>query len=391
MEVESILTKEFGIPLNRSCYIALVTVSTKFFNLKKAFYYVNQMKKQRLNLNASIYTSLIRACANPKHSAPNLQLAESLFQEMQAMKVMPTKYTLNAYAHVLCMGNQYEKCFKLLEFMISRKIVPDIITMNVMIKAACHSNDMDHARRIFNRLPALEIIPTTITYNTLIHGYSHVNDGITPAMQLLDQMQTEHQLSPTAITINSLLNICAKGSHEEIALKLFDSYFTSQQLQVNEISFNTMIHLYTRLGQLSQALAWKTKMSQYGFIPVRGTYDVLIKGYAQQGLHEDMVCCWREMLSLHIQPTMHLIELFIYALSTCQDITEHQMDLYKDAIIETLEHVRHTLKPHIVEAAIQQFGHDVTFANSIAIHAPPLSKTSSEHTETRLSAKNTLN
>ncbi|XP_026450776.1 pentatricopeptide repeat-containing protein At4g31850, chloroplastic-like [Papaver somniferum] len=237
-----------------------------------------------------------------------------LFSKMQLEGIYPDVVTYSAVVKSLCLSDNFDEVFRVLECMEMNKTVepPNTYTHNTIIKAFLHRKQIKEALGVVGRMHILGLEPDSISFNLFIKYYSDLGEG-QEAYSLLRFMST------TGIEINeasyvTCLNGLMKQRQSNEVLELIEYirhsnivisirawnkliYWLSKTDQFeegygiflwlrnpNEITMNTVIHMQYKHGKNERAWEVFKLMNEKKIDASVVTYNILLHGLCEQGM-----------------------------------------------------------------------------------------------------------
>ncbi|CAG8484648.1 8496_t:CDS:2 [Diversispora eburnea] len=156
-------------------------------------------------------------------------------------------------------------------------------------------------------------------YNTMMAGYVK-NKGYRRACTLLEKMEQKN-ISPTRVTYNILLNLCAKIGKKVEALELFDDMIKSN-IEPDARTYSAIFEAFGRVKNVSQCKYYFAQMISKGIKPNAYTYGILIAACARSGKYAEASKWFHHMVNIsNIQPTLitYTSLLVAWTIQACYD------------------------------------------------------------------------
>ncbi|ODV94354.1 hypothetical protein PACTADRAFT_35159 [Pachysolen tannophilus NRRL Y-2460] len=182
-------------------------------------------------------------------------LVDSFFQEMKQHNFQPTVYTFGNLIKSFGKRNDIKSINKMLQEMkLVYKIAPTLKIYTNILQICVKLNDYKEAVEIFDtmKFQSLSTQPDSKAYQSIV--IAHVlNDNIEKALDLYDEMVTNHPkpLIPTGLTLLVLAKGCAK--REELLLKGWEFIFEYHEKNhpLNSQVIESMMYLAAYDGDLT--------------------------------------------------------------------------------------------------------------------------------------------
>ncbi|XP_020261814.1 pentatricopeptide repeat-containing protein At4g30700 [Asparagus officinalis] len=177
------------------------------------------------------------------------EMAISLFQEMQSLKVQPNPVTtasiLSACAQLgaLTLG-------KWVHQIINREgVEPNVYVSTALIDMYAKCGSIGEARRIFDAMRE----KNDVSWNAMIMGYGLHGQG-QDAVRLFQDMLSSNQICPNGVTFLSVLNACSHGGLVEEGRRIFHSMDGDYRVRPGPEHYACMVDMLGRAGKLKEAL-----------------------------------------------------------------------------------------------------------------------------------------
>eukprot|EP00933_Yihiella_yeosuensis_P031951 TRINITY_DN25541_c0_g1_i1.p1 TRINITY_DN25541_c0_g1~~TRINITY_DN25541_c0_g1_i1.p1 ORF type:complete len:592 (+),score=122.96 TRINITY_DN25541_c0_g1_i1:479-2254(+) len=191
--------------------------------------------------------------------------------------------------------NDVEGAWRCWKTMVSDDISPTSITIGCMVEAIASNGDVDGAHELIRGLlrgkEKNQI--NSIIYGSILKGYSRA--GRMEDLWKSFQEMRHHNVEPSQMTFNTLIDACARNKQME-HLPALTMQMTVLGLKPNVITLSTMIKGFCAVGNMKSAFALVDQMRKGQDKPDEVVYNTMIDGCFQAGLVED-----GERLVIHMQ------------------------------------------------------------------------------------------
>lgn len=217
--------------------------------------------------------------------------ALGLFGQMQRENVMPDKHicasilsacaslgalTEGKHMHAWIVGNGFEM---------------DIIVENALVNLHGKCGSMEDAQKLFDNMPQHD----AVTWTAIIGAYAMLGKSQT-ALQLYQQMLLEGVM-PDRVTLVSIFSACS--SHAALVQgKQMHSCTMTNAMDTDLVTGNALINMYAKCGSLQIARKVFDRMLKRDV----SSWNVMITGYAQNGLGEDALHLFWQMQQEIVSP-----------------------------------------------------------------------------------------
>lgn len=207
-------------------------------------------------------------------------------------RVKPDRVTWNTLVASYAKAGQRGQALTALDRMQEAGILPDRVTFNTLIKAHVAVGDLEDALATFELMKARRIAPNERTYATLIDG--HLKQGHNDrATQLLQEMEGR-RIVPSLPTLTSFIYANCKANALDASQRILERLGEEGQ-QPNRVTYTAIIEGMCRNGLGQQALlVFNEMVDRHGIAPDVLTYTSLLKGTERQperawALYQDML------------------------------------------------------------------------------------------------------
>ncbi|KAH7284783.1 hypothetical protein KP509_34G070400 [Ceratopteris richardii] len=278
---------------------ALIDLYAKCGFLLKAQEFFDTLKV----LNVVTWNALLAGYSENKRSE---QVLASLDQMRKEGKFSPNAVTLSCSLKACCSGSQAIDIGRGLHFEVLKKgYESEVVVGNTLVDMYSKCGFLTEAMWVFDNLAIQDII----SWNTIFSAYAEHGLGM-EGMNFYERMKSEH-VSPTLITFVSSLKACGLQGlidagfilHTDITL-----YGLEKEIQVG----NTLVDLYAKCGWLRES---RKAFEDIGIHDVV-SWNVLIAGYAERRLGEEVVGCFKAMQQEGVPPDALT---YVFILKSCGD------------------------------------------------------------------------
>lgn len=223
-----------------------------------------------LKADTKCYNAVLSAVTN----ANDIEVAEELFENMQAKKDLVSYNTMiGAYAR----AGMRQEAYSLFKTMKNAGIKPDKVTITALIKAVLADNDFTSARQLLKDMKKAGIGADVVTYNTVIQALCSKSKWF-EAKELVAEMEA-NGISPNSKTYGLLMNGLLKLNKPGPCLTLFESACADQRtagLMENAHLYTIAITAAASLGDSERAFELLSRMNFAGVKPNFKTLTALM-------------------------------------------------------------------------------------------------------------------
>ncbi|KAJ7563082.1 hypothetical protein O6H91_03G096300 [Diphasiastrum complanatum] len=237
--------------------------------------------------NVFSWTAIISAHADKGQG----EEAIDLFQRMQKTGIAPDKVVflvvLKACAKIAALEQGKELHSLIINSGFESDVMVDSALVDMYAKCGCIVN----AREVFDKMSKRDVV----SWSTMIAGYAQQGLG-KEALALYEQMKQEN-VQPNIATYVVLLKACARIAALEQG-KLLHSQILKHGFASDVIVGNTLVDMYTKCGCIDYAHQVFKDMPERNVV----SWNVMIAGYAQQGLGKEALALYEQMKQERVKP-----------------------------------------------------------------------------------------
>ncbi|KAI5081458.1 hypothetical protein GOP47_0004641 [Adiantum capillus-veneris] len=161
----------------------------------------------------------------------------------------------------------------------------DVVLGNAVVDMYAKCGFLNLAQQVFDHIPMQNVV----TWTALISGYAEHGQG-EEALRCFDLMQLKG-VTPNATTFVCSLKACGSIQAEDKGREIHVEAERQGLLEQNVIVGNALIDMYAKCGFLITAQEVFDKLPAHDAV----TWTTLIMGYAEHGLGEDALKCFKQM------------------------------------------------------------------------------------------------
>ncbi|XP_077211750.1 tetratricopeptide repeat (TPR)-like superfamily protein [Tasmannia lanceolata] len=240
-------------------------------------------------LNVIHYNIMLRTLGK----ARKWDQVEKLWGEMESKRIMPTNSTYGTLIDVYSKGGLKEEALLWLDKMNKQGLQPDEVTMGIVVQTFKKAGEFEKAKKFFEKWSSGKL----------------VNDErkVTPN-------NTLPQNCSSSYTYNTLIDMYGKSGQLKEASATF-SQMLKEGIVPNTVTFNTMIHICGNHGHLEEVSALMLKMEELQCPPDTRTYNILISLYAKNDSIHRAAGYFANMKEVGLEPDFVSYRTLLYAFS----------------------------------------------------------------------------
>lgn len=190
-----------------AAFNAVLSGHAKNNNLESAAGAFEYMVRQGVEANATVYMTMIRACASQKSG--DVANAAIWFQKMIDGSVKPNAMTYCAMLNVCAKAGDADKAEEWFQKMQDDDIAPITVCYNCVIDACCKAGDPARAEQWLRKLKATSLRVTPPSYTTTAQAFASIGD-YENTERIIMEMEDDG-LSMDAFVLTVLLGAYAKA------------------------------------------------------------------------------------------------------------------------------------------------------------------------------------
>jgi len=132
-------------------------------------------------------------------------------------------------------------------------------------------------------------------------------------------MIDEYGLKPSRITLNCLINGCAKAGDISGALQWFQ-VMKDYSMAPDSMTYNCMIRAFASRGSTQQAESFFEEAKSKPYTFDQNTYRIMMELYASQGVHDKVEDCFSQMQQAGFAINRHSFNIMISAYTVVRDL-----------------------------------------------------------------------
>ncbi|KAJ7541471.1 hypothetical protein O6H91_10G061300 [Diphasiastrum complanatum] len=246
--------------------------------------------------------------------------ALALYKEMKEEDVQPDHVTFVVLVKACASIAALEEGMQLHSEIIKSGFDSNVIVSSALVDMYAKCGCIEDAREVFNNMHERDVV----SWNAMIAGYAQHGLG-KEALALYDQMKLRG-VEPDNVTYIVLLKACASIAALEEGRQLH-TYIIKSDFQFDVIVSSALVNMYAKCDCIQDAREVFNNMKERDV----GSWNVMIAGYAQQGLGKEALALYEQMKQKGVQPENIT---YVVLLNACARIgaLEHGKQLHSDII-----------------------------------------------------------
>jgi len=301
--------RDEGFPPNVVSYNCVLNVLVGSHKYDGAWELVQQMQTDGISEDEFTLATLMKAVK----VCSSASFAKNVLSLLDTTKVDLTKddVLLNVVLDTCVRLRDMRRLLIVIEKIKQSKVSMSVATLNTLIKALSNLRRIDDAKKIWHEMTevremvpndisigcmvdalvsnsrineAVEVVKTwkgripmnCIIYSTLMKGFAIQRDT-DGAFEVLDLM-SEEGITPNLVTLNTLLDACARAGKMEKCASVMQEIRTKHGLMPDRITYSTLIKGFCNHGDITKALALMKSMKEQGLKPDAIIYNTVMDG-----------------------------------------------------------------------------------------------------------------
>ncbi|KAF9596622.1 hypothetical protein IFM89_012745 [Coptis chinensis] len=203
----------------------------------------------------------------------------------------------------------------------------NVIHYNIIIRILGKARKWVHVENLWNELQANGTAPTNSTYGTLIDVYS--KGGLREEALLWLQRMNKQGMEPDEVTMGIVVQTYKKSGDFEKAENFFNNWSSGKPingrgkiadtnntrsqplLTFSSYTYNTLMDMYGKAGQLQDASDTFSRMLREGIVPTIVTFNTMIHICGNNGKFEEVDSLIKQMEELQCLPDTRTYNILI--------------------------------------------------------------------------------
>jgi len=216
--------------------------------------------------------------------------------------------------------------------MIANKINPTSITLGCMVEALVSNGDPGGGHELIKQMQSSDAtkgLVNAVIYCSILKGFSHQRN-LAKAWEVYEEMLAAGlQGQFTNVTYNTLVDVCARNGEIGRAGALLED-MAKQGIEPNLVTYSTILKGYCQENRLEEALALLETMKKTAHLqPDELAYNTVLDGCARQKSYARGVAVFKEMLSVGVRPSNFTLSVLVKLISRDKRLHEAFEICYK--------------------------------------------------------------
>jgi pentatricopeptide repeat protein len=227
------------------------------------------------------------------------------YERMRHSGSCPDAFTLSTIVKACGNVGVVDKGAEIYCYTIGNEVLTeDRLLLTALLDMYIKFGDLLKAEEVFDKVPSHDIV----SWNILIAGYVE-HGSAEEAVDCFELMQ-QHDVLPDEFTIISILKACGSLGSIYKGEEIYAIVVTEGLLKTSITIGNALVDMYAKCGKLKKA------NDLFDEFPVKDvvSWNILISGYAQYGLHDEVLNAFRRMQEMGVTPDA---STFLCMLKTC--------------------------------------------------------------------------
>ncbi|KAJ8623071.1 hypothetical protein MRB53_031600 [Persea americana] len=283
---------------NEVSWSAMIARYSQSGNAEEALKLFSQMLYDGFKPNISCFSSVLGALA----SLEALKIGMNVHNHVIKIGIEDDVFIGSTLIDMYCKCGKTEDGRQVFDLISSRNIV----TWNSMVAGYSYNGQFEEAMELFQRTPMKNVV----TWNALISGYVQ-NEHCAKVFNVFDDMLLSGAV-PNESTFSSILRACASLSSLERGKNLHGKV-VKLGIQYDVFMGTALTDMYAKSGDIESSMRVFDRMPKKNEI----SWTAMIQGLADNGLAEESILQFEEMLKTAVLPTELTFLAVIFACSHC--------------------------------------------------------------------------
>lgn len=253
-----------GIAPNERTYLSLITACEEGGEWRRALSVFEEMRSSGLSANVYHYSSLIAALGK----GGQFERANEFYLDMRAQGVAPNAVCFGALLDAAAEQGDSHAALRIYRELEEAKVRPNVVVLNSLLRALCGAGCWTDAEAVLARFREDGVTPDTVSWNTMISA----SESEQRAFELFKRAEAE-RASFDVVSYNALIHACEDVDR---AFGVFERMLASGGVAPDAYTYNTLIALAGKAGDVQQALQVTVWMRAAGLQPTDVTYSSLL-------------------------------------------------------------------------------------------------------------------
>ncbi|KAJ4710471.1 Pentatricopeptide repeat-containing protein [Melia azedarach] len=260
--------------------------------------------------NVVLYNNLIDGLCNSNR----LEESYELLREMEELGFEPTHFTLNSIFGCLCGRQDVVGALNLVRKMRVHGHEPWIKNTTLLIKELCKHGKAVESCRFLSDMIQEGYLPDIVSYSAAVGGLIDIQK-VDLALELFRDI-CAHGCCPDVVAYNIIINGLCKAQRVAEARDLFNEMIM-KGLVPSVATYNSMINGWCKSGDVNRGMLCLSQMYEKEREANVITYTTLIDGLCGAGKPDDALMLWNEMEGKGCAPNRIAFMALIQGLCKC--------------------------------------------------------------------------
>ena len=221
----------------------------------------------------------------------NDNLHTIILNKMEEKGVEPSLVTYNTMLSITSMTKNFSDCLDIFNIIVEKNLKPDAFSLALLVRSLKQSPSVSKEKitKIIELHTENHIILDTVLCNSIIDVFMILKHS-QEALKIFLSMKNDPKLDIDNITFNSLIKgFCRNGMFEEANLIYEEMKQDFPHLLPNRIIFNSLMDASLKEGKLNVAMRLFMEMQQFEISPDSFSYSILLNGLKQAKASERII------------------------------------------------------------------------------------------------------
>ncbi|KAJ1400139.1 Tetratricopeptide-like helical domain superfamily [Sesbania bispinosa] len=270
----------------------------------------NEMQRFVGKPNVLMYNNLINGLCN----SDRLEESYELLREMKESGTKPTHFTYNSIYGCLCKRKDVLGAIDMLKEMRACGHEPWIKHSTLLVKGLCDHGRAVEACNFLDNMVQQGFLPDLVSYSAAIGGLIKIQE-VDQALKLFRDL-CSRGYCPDVVAFNVLIRGLCKANRFAEAENMLEE-IVARGLSPSVVTYNLLIDSLYKNGSIDKAMALFSRMSEEEREPNVITYTTLVDGLCRAERPDDALLVWNEMENKGCPPNRIAFMALIHGLCKC--------------------------------------------------------------------------
>ena len=304
---------------------SVLDACVKYNQIAKAEEILSISEKKGIKLSVITYSILVKGYCNEN----KLKEALELLNKMKLKSIKPNEVVYDCIMNCTIRNNNINAMQKVYNLMISEGLFPNSHLLLTLIRGFSKAKYYDLIISLYDSIPlesrsSLDLI----FYNCLIDSLID-SKNIEKINEIFLYLESHETLKPNIMTLSTILKAYCKLGQDIKAEELYNKIKLQEELQLDEIFFNTYADHFARQKNIQKTLEILEDMKKLNIIRSTIIYSIIIRMYGMCNMDIKSIEVYREMRKTSFRTTL-VTETTVMQMFIKQKKLEEAIEIFKE-------------------------------------------------------------